>query len=50
MINVGIKFPNDGDFCNHDVIFNELTYIFPIQLSLTQNAYQSQYIFMAFPI
>ena len=28
MINVGIKFPNDGDFCNHDVIFNELTYIF----------------------
>lgn len=28
MMDVGIKFPNTGDFTNHDVIENELNYIF----------------------
>ena len=28
MMDVGIKFPNKGDFANHDVIENELNYIF----------------------
>ena len=28
MMDVGIKFPNEGDFANHNVIENELNYIF----------------------